>query len=135
MSYEQLRSLPTEPDALLDRLGALGVASSTRPGAQAVALGRVLALQVTPPDVGAAAIRALARLGGTAIGAVPDAAGRVGVGIRGDNADGTAWLVVIDPGSGLAMAAHDTVDPTTPTATAPGRVWLTQNVTTSLSTD
>jgi hypothetical protein len=135
MSYEQLRSLPTEPEALLDRLGALGVASSARPGAQAVALGRVLALQVTPPEVGSAAIRALARLGGTAIGAVPDAAGRVGVGIRGDNGDGTAWLVVIDPGSGLALAAHDTVDPTTPTATAPGRVWLAQTVTASLSTD
>ena len=132
MSYDELRVLPTEPDVLLDQLDRHAVAGHARPGAQAIALARLLALQVTPPAVGEAAIRALGQLGGTAIGAVPDAAGRVGLGVRGDNGDGTTWLVVVDPVSGLAMAAHDTVDPTTPAATAPGRVWLTQNVTTSL---
>jgi hypothetical protein len=132
MTYDELRTLPAEPGALLDRLDELDVATSRRPGAQAIALGRVLALQVTPPEVGAAAIRAFGRLGGTTIGAVPDAAGRVGAGVRGANGDGTTWLVVLDPSSGVAMAAHEKVDPTTPAAAAPGRVWISQNVTTSL---
>jgi hypothetical protein len=132
MTYDELQSLPAEPSALLDRLDELDVASGGRPGAQAIALGRLLALQVTPPEVGAAAIRALGRLGGTTIGAVPDAAGRVGVGVRGTNGDGTTWLVVVDPSSGVAMAAHETVDPATPAAAAPGRVWISQDVTTSL---
>ncbi len=135
MSYDELRSLPTEPSALLDRLRVLGVATGETPGAQAIALGRLLALRVTPPEVASAAIRALGQLGGVAIGAVPDATGRVGVGIRGDNGDGTSWLVVVDPGTGQAIAAHDSIAPATPVVAASGRVWLDQEVTDSLPPD
>ena len=72
LSYAELRALPTEPSALLDELDRHGVVNSGRPGAQALALARLLALEVTPPAVGEAAIEALGQLGGTAIGAVPD---------------------------------------------------------------
>jgi hypothetical protein len=135
MSYDELRSLPTEPSALLDRLLVLGVARGEDPATQAFALAGVLALDVTPPSVASAAIRGLGQLGGTTIGPVPDAAGRTGVGIRGDNGDGTAWLVVVDPASGRALAAHDAIDPARSATTADGRVWLDQEVTADLSPD
>jgi hypothetical protein len=135
MTYQELRDLPTEPEPLLDRLRQLGVASSSRPGAQAEAVAGVAALDVTPPAVVAAAIRALEQLGGRDIGPVPDPHGRVGVGIRGDNGDGTTWLVVIDAGSGAALAVHDRMDPGAPVGSTPGRVWTKQSITTSLPTE
>jgi hypothetical protein len=135
MTYQDLRDLPTEPEPLLDRLRQLGVASSSRPGAQAEALAGVAALRVTPPAVGAAAIRALEQLGGRDIGPVPDTHGRVGVGIRGDNGDGTAWLVVIDAGSGAALAVHDRMDRGASAGSTSGRVWMDQSITTSLPTE
>jgi hypothetical protein len=135
MTYQELRHLPTEPEPLLDRLRQLGVASSPRPGAQAEALAGVAALRVTPPAVVAAAIRALEQLGGRDVGPVPDSHGRVGVGIRGDNGDGTTWLVVIDAGSGAALAVHDRMDPEAPVGSTSGRTWMEQSITTSLPTD
>lgn len=135
MTYQQLRDLPTEAEPLLDRLRQLGVASSSRPGAQAQAVAGVAALDVTPPAVVAAAIRALEQLGGRDIGPVPDPNGRVGVGIRGDNGDGTTWLVVIDSGSGAALAVHDRMDPDEPVGSVSGHVWMDQSITTSLSTE
>ena len=135
MTYQELRDLPTEPEPLLDRLRQLGVASISRPGAQAEAVAGVAALHVTPPAVVAAAIRALEQLGGRDIGPVPDSHGRVGIGIRGDNGDGTTWLVVIDSGSGAALAVHDRMDPGAPVGSTSGRVWMDQSITTSLPTE
>jgi hypothetical protein len=132
MSYDELRALPTEPQPLLDRLNQLGLASGSQPGAQAEAVAAVAALDVAPPAVVGAAVRALGQLGGRAIGPVPEASGRVGVGIRGDNGDGTSWLVVIDARSGAALAVHDRMDPGAPVGTTPGRVWVDQSITTSL---
>jgi hypothetical protein len=129
LSYEELRSLPAEPSSLVERLRELGVITSTTPSGEASALAEVLALDVTPPDVAAAALRALEQLGGERIGAVPDAIGRVGEGLRGANGDGTSWLVVVDPRTGAAMAMHPKVDPTTPASRVDGRVWTEQGIT------
>jgi len=130
MSYDELRHLPTEPDALVARLDQLGGPTSTRPGARAEALARVAALDVTPPGVVAAAIRALEQLGGRAVGPVPDGHGRVGIGVRGDDGDGTTWFVVLDPDSGAALAVHDRMAPGAPPGTTAGRAWTDQSITT-----
>lgn len=132
MTYEQLRTLPVEPTSLVERLRQLGVIASATPDGRASALAEVLALDVTPPDVAAAALRALEQMGGERIGAVPDAAGRVGEGLRGDNGDGTSWLVVIDPRTGIAMALHPQMDPAHPTSRVDGKVWTEQGITDQL---
>jgi hypothetical protein len=131
MSYEQLRTLPTDPDALLGRLAELGVARPGVPADQAEAVAAILALHVTPPDVAAAGIQALQIIGGSSIGPVTDRDGRSGVGLRGANGDGTAWLVIIDASSARALAFH----PHAPSATShdsAGRVWTDQGITDSL---
>ena len=59
MSYDSLRSLPTDPQALIDRLVQLGVTPANRPADQAEAVAAVLALDVSPPAVTAAGVQAL----------------------------------------------------------------------------
>lgn len=134
LTYDQLRSLPAAPASLVERLRELGVITTDASRDEAAALAGVLALDVTPPDVAAAALQALERLGGIRIGPVPDAAGRVGEGIRGANGDGTTWMIVVDPRDGTTMAAHPRVDPAAPASRADGRVWIDQDVLGALPT-
>jgi hypothetical protein len=133
LAYQELRQLPTDADALLARLNELGVTRSPRSADQAEAVAAVMALDVTPPSVAAAAVHALEQLGGRVTGSVGDGAGRNGIALQGENDDGTAWVVVLDHHTGRVIAffgrvpAGDAVDDS-----VPHRVWLDQRITDSL---
>jgi len=133
LSYEQLRQLPTDADALLARLNELGVARSPRSADQAEAVAAVMGLDVTPPGVVTAAINALEKLGGRVTGSVGDGAGRTGIALQGENEDGTAWVVALDPDTGRALAFFGRVpDGEAVDDSVPHRVWLDQRITDSL---
>lgn len=127
LTYGELRDLPTEPTALVQALRRSGATDGSSTVADAHALADVLSLAVTPPGVAAAAVDALGALGGVAVGPVTDDAGRTGVGVRGVAADGSTWLVVLDPGTGRARAfePHGADD----AAPVPARLWLDQQIT------
>lgn len=133
LSYDQLRRLPTDPNALLARLNELGVAKGPRAVDQAEAVTEVLALAVTPPEVVAAGVQALAQLGGTAIGPVQTSGGASGLGVQSTNDDGTTWVVVLDPNTGRALAFHPNVERGSSLTNAmPYRVWVEQQITDAL---
>ena len=129
LSYDQLRNLPSNPEALVQQLRDLGASDGTRPTDDARALADVLALAVTPPDVAAAAVQALEQIGGAVVGTVSDGAGRFGTGVRGIDPDGHAWLVVLDPATGRAIAFEPNW---TSSSTSLSRVWIDQGVTEGL---
>jgi hypothetical protein len=134
LSYDELRNLPTDPEALLTRLHELGVVpDAAPPGDQAAAVAEVLSLHVTPPAVAAAGVHALQRLGATTVGPIRVDAGRVGTGVRGHNDDGTAWIVVLDDRTGRAVAFAPNVEAGRPlTGGDSYRVWVDQRITDAL---
>jgi hypothetical protein len=133
LTYDELRALPTAPDALLSTLRRLGAVQGDGAAADAAALADVLALDVTPPDVAAAAVRALERLGGAVVGPMTDAQGRTGSALEGSNDDGTRWIALLDTDTGRALGFYPAVPAGTDAAGAePYRIWLDQDVTTSL---
>lgn len=133
LSYDQLRTLPTDSTALRQRLRELGVVHGNDPHDEADALAKILAVVVTPPDVARAAVEALAEIGGTGSGTVTDATGRSGSSISGDNGDGTTWLVVLDT-TGRSIAFYPRVPAgADPKDASPRRIWSDQQVTSSLS--
>lgn len=125
LHYDELRALPANPVALLDRLRQARGGSS-RPSDDALAIAELLALTVTPPDVAAGAMQALAELGGTPIGPTQDPSGRTGVGVEGFDADGTRWLIVLDPATGRAMGFETSGPDGSPGVS---RAWIDQRVT------
>jgi hypothetical protein len=131
LSYDELRTLPTDPHALLERLAALGVTRTSDAVDQAEAIAAVLALDVTPAEVLAAGVQALDIIGGTTVGPVTDGNGRVGVGVRGDNGDGTSWLVILDASSARTLAFHPDITSVTSNG-GTGRAWTDQRITDSL---
>jgi hypothetical protein len=101
MPYDELRALPTDADALLDEVARL--VSDRQPADVAGILAGVLALDVTPPPVRAAAFGALGALGARPLGQVTDEHGRVGTAFGDDTVD-LAWMVVVDPTSTDVLA-------------------------------
>jgi hypothetical protein len=106
LSYQELRTLPTDPSSLLDRLMELGVVEDRRSPDMVGVLAELLTFDVTPAEVRGTIVRSLALLGGEVRGVVADARGRRGVAVSGHSRDGTGWTVIIDPANGLALAAN-----------------------------
>jgi hypothetical protein len=106
LSYAELRALPTDPTALLQRLEDHGLISRSDESGTAATLAELLSFEITEPAVRAAAIDALELIGGRSVGTSDDGSGRRGVAVMGDNPDGTHWVMVMDPGTTLARAFH-----------------------------
>ncbi|MFD4661606.1 CU044_5270 family protein [Kitasatospora sp. NPDC058444] len=82
-SYAYVAALPTDPDALLDRIHADTAGLGPGPDEEAFrTVGDLLRQQIAPPAVSAALYRAAAKIPGvTVIDSVTDAAGRAGVAV------------------------------------------------------
>jgi hypothetical protein len=93
--YDEIRSLPTDPDELVAR--AKQIVASDDPLYTADFLASLLALDVTPPDVRAAGFEALSSLGARSIGQVVTYDGPTGIGYQGTDASGRPWIVIVDP--------------------------------------
>jgi hypothetical protein len=104
MSYAEVRALPSDAPALLDRLTSQGGVGDEPTTDTIVDLGELLSLEVTPPAVRGAAIEALHLLGGEVRHLATDARGRRGVAVSGRLPDGTSWTVIVDPATGRALA-------------------------------
>jgi hypothetical protein len=95
-TYRYLQSLPTDPDALLDKIYADTRGSGPSPEEEAfVTIGDALREQVAPPQASAALYKAAAKIPGVSV--VPDAvdaAGRHGIAVAFLQADGerTEWI-------------------------------------------
>lgn len=101
--YEEIRSLPTDPAALVALVQTEFVGSDD-PLRAAEFLARLLSLDVTPPAVRAAAFQALGDLGAVSIGAVATPSGVTGAAYQGAGTDGRPWVIVIDPDSTQVLA-------------------------------
>jgi hypothetical protein len=133
LTYDELRSLPTEPDELLRALRRLGAVRADDEAASAAALTDVLALDVTPPDVAATALHALSLVGGSVTGSMTDGTGRTGVAIEGTNADGSRWIALIDPATGRSIGFYPAAPPGPgPASATPYHYWIDQDIVDSL---
>jgi hypothetical protein len=134
LSYAELRALPTDPAALIQRLEERGLISRSDESAAAATLAELLSFQITKPAVRAAAIDALGLLGGRSVGTSDDGSGRRGVAVMGDNPDGMHWVMVIDPSTILARAFHPRTSwiPASTTAMPLHRRWQDQAVVAAL---
>lgn len=104
LSYDQLRALPTEPDALLAAVREANGGDLGDSALDAQTLAWWLAIDTVPPAVRAAAFSTLSSLGAEPIGRVRTPSGREGVGYGGRGADGREWLLVVDPSSTRLLA-------------------------------
>lgn len=94
-TYRYLESLPTDPDALLEKIYAETRGAGSGPDQQAfVTIGDLLREQLAPPKVSAALYEAAARIPGvTVLGDSADAAGRHGIAVARVHADErTEWI-------------------------------------------
>ncbi|WP_411109805.1 CU044_5270 family protein [Streptomyces sp. c-19] len=94
-TYRYLESLPTDPEALLERIYRETAGSGPGPDEQAfVTIGDLLREQLAPPEVSAALYRAAARIPGvTVVDDSVDAAGRHGVAVARTHAgERTEWI-------------------------------------------
>jgi hypothetical protein len=126
MSYTEVRALPSDARALLERLTDQGVVGDEPTTDTIVALGELLSLEVTPPAVRGAAIEALHLLGGEVRRLATDARGRRGVAVSGHLPDGKSWTVIVDPATGRALAVS-TAPPWSgprPSPTPSWRLWF-----------
>jgi hypothetical protein len=96
LTFEQLQTLPTDPDALLKKLSgdAKNVEASRRTEVVVENLGAIIDEATLLPDLSAAIYRAMAKLPGVrVVDHVKDASGRDGVGLTFKGAPkGYAWV-------------------------------------------
>lgn len=104
LSYEQLRALPSEPDALLAAVREANGGDLGDSALDAQTLAWWLAIDTVPPEVRGAAFSVLSSLGAEPIGRITTPGGAEGVGYQGTGADGRPWLVVVDPTSTRLLA-------------------------------
>ncbi|MGW3078484.1 CU044_5270 family protein [Kitasatospora sp. NPDC001132] len=96
-SYAYVAALPTDPDALLDRIHVDTAGHGPGPDEEAFrTVGDLLREQIAPPAVSAALYRAAAKIPGvTVIDSVTDAAGRPGIAVARLDGGGKAevqWI-------------------------------------------
>ena len=103
LTYAELRSLPTDPDAL-DAAARRTSGDPSDPAFEAQTLSWWLAIETTPPAVRAAAFEALAQLGAEPIGSVTTYNGQDGFGYQGAGEGGAPWIIVIDAASTRVLA-------------------------------
>ncbi|MEU5346895.1 CU044_5270 family protein [Streptomyces sp. NPDC020766] len=96
LTFEQLRTLPTDPDALLKKLSGDAKNVQASRGTEVVVenLGAIIDEATLLPDLSAAIYRAMAKLPGVrVVDHVKDASGREGVGLTFKGAPkGYAWV-------------------------------------------
>ncbi|WP_330288603.1 CU044_5270 family protein [Streptomyces sp. NBC_00576] len=109
LTFEQLRTLPTDPDALLKKLSgdAENVEASRRTEVVVENLGAIIDEATLLPDLSAAIYRAMAKLPGVrVVDHVKDASGREGVGLTFKGAPkGYSW--VFDSSSFVYLGTTD----------------------------
>jgi hypothetical protein len=104
-TYDQLRSLPTDPTALRARLGDGSLAKASE-ASRSNLITDLLLLDVTPPGVRAAALTILAEDGATLRPEATDHEGRRGIGIELARSDGFTTVYVVDR-DGVLVGAYD----------------------------
>ena len=102
-TYAAIRALATTPEQLLDQLHSV-YSVGDEPGSVVEFLGKLIALEITPPAVRQAGFEVLAQLGAQPIGPVTTTEGVVGVGYQGLDAYGLPWIMVVDPGTTAVLA-------------------------------
>jgi len=113
-TYEQLRSLPTDPGALRAKLGD-GSLVKASDASRSNLITDLLLLDVTPPAVRSAALTILAEDGATLREGAVDHDGRSGIGIELTRPDGVTSVYVVSR-DGVLVGAYDVItgDPVDP---------------------
>ena len=123
-TFDQIRSLPTEPLALRAQLFSLAKVKPTETAALYDRIAELLTVQSTPPAVRVGLARILVADGATVLGQVRDRAGRQGLGIAVPLPDGNRLVFVLD-----ATTYHRfgdfTVPATGPTTADAASAWHT----------
>jgi hypothetical protein len=103
ISYEELVNLPTDPDALLDRLRRAAARIEGRDWPEEVfgTVGRLLRAAPIPSELRAALYRVASRIPGIRpVGEIRDIAGRQGIGVAYDTRHVISYVLIFDPKSG-----------------------------------
>ncbi|NUP83113.1 MAG: hypothetical protein HOV96_36840, partial [Nonomuraea sp.] len=106
LTFQQIQDLPSDPDALRERVAAMLPAGSA--DLLADALSGLLWSKPSPPAVRAAAYRALADLPGVRyLGGRADPRGRAGEAFAYDLPAGVRRTLIIDPATSQVLAGAD----------------------------